>query len=69
MYIKFTTFFLKNVSFLAEAISKLLIPQEVVTWMSKKPYFRTRFGKQRVSGFETLLKSARHNYYRIFPSI
>ena len=24
------------------------------------------FGKQRVNGFQTLLKSARHHYYRIF---
>ena len=37
--------------------------------MSKRPYFRTRFGKQSVSGFETLLKSARNHYYRIFPRI
>ena len=34
--------------------------------MSKRPYFRTGYGKQRVSGFETLLKSARHNYYQMF---
>ena len=37
--------------------------------MSKSPYFRTRSCKQCVSGFETLQKSARHNYYQIFPSI
>ena len=37
--------------------------------MSKRPYFRTRFGKQRVSEFETLLKLARHHYYRMFPWI
>ena len=37
--------------------------------MSKRSYFRTRFGKQRVSGLETLLKSARQNYYRMFPWI
>ena len=37
--------------------------------MSKIPYFRTRFGKQHVSGLETLLKSARHNYNRMFPWI
>ena len=39
------------------------------TQMSKRPYFRTRFGKQRVSGFERLLKSARHHYYQMFPWI
>ena len=35
--------------------------------MSKIPYFITRFGKQRVSVFETLLNSERHHYYRMFP--
>ena len=37
--------------------------------MSKIPYFRKRFGKQLVSGFETLLKLARHHCYRMFPWI
>ena len=44
-----------------------MTPNEVLTYMSKRPYFRTRFGKQLVSGFETRLKSVRHNYYRILP--
>ena len=33
------------------------------------PYFRTPFGKQCVNGFETLLNSERHNYYRMFKWI
>ena len=33
------------------------------------PYFRTAFGNQPVNGLETLLKSARHYYYPIFPWI
>ena len=37
--------------------------------MTKSHYFRTRYLKQRVSGFETLLISVRHDYYRIFPYI
>ena len=37
--------------------------------MSKSHYFRTRFDKQRVTGFEKDLKSARHHYYRMFPWI
>ena len=37
--------------------------------MPEKPYFRTAFGNQPVNGYETLLKSARHNYYPIFPWI
>ena len=31
--------------------------------------FSTPFGNQRVKGFETLLKSARHNYFPVFPQI
>ena len=34
-----------------------------------KPDFRTAFGNQPVNGYETLLKSARHYYYPIFPWI
>ena len=37
--------------------------------MSKRSYFRTRFDKQRVSGFETLLKLARHDNCQMFPEI
>ena len=37
--------------------------------MPKKPYFRTAFGNQPVNEKETLLKSARHYYYPIFPWI
>ena len=37
--------------------------------MSKKPYFRTRFFKQRVSGFETMLQSPSHHYNGMFPWI
>ena len=37
--------------------------------MPEKPYFRTAFGNQPVDEYETLLKSVRHYYYRIFPWI
>ena len=37
--------------------------------MPEKPYFRTAFSNQPVNGLETLLKSARHYYYPIFPWI
>ena len=37
--------------------------------MSKRSCFRTTFSKQRFNGFQTLLKSARHYYYLIFPWI
>ena len=35
--------------------------------MPEKPYFRTAFGNQPVNGYQTLLKSALHYYYPIFP--
>ena len=37
--------------------------------MPEKLYFRTAFGNQPVNGQETLLKSARHYHYPIFPWI
>ena len=37
--------------------------------MPKTPYIRTCFGKERVSGYEILLKSVRHHYCRMFPRI
>ena len=37
--------------------------------MSKRPYFRTAFGNQRVNEFQKLLISARHYYYPIFQWI
>ena len=36
---------------------------------SKRSCFRRPCGNQRVNGFQTLLKSARHHYYPIFPCI
>ena len=37
--------------------------------MSKRSCVRTTYSKQRFNGFQTLLKSARHYYYFIFPWI
>ena len=39
------------------------------TEASKRSYFSTPFRNQRVNEFETLLKSARHDYFPIFPRI
>ena len=36
---------------------------------SKRSCFGRPCGNQRVNGFQTLLKSARHHYYPIFPCI
>ena len=68
-YIKFRTFWSKNVSLIVSVFPKLLTPKEVVTWTSKTPCFRTPFGNQRVHEFQTLSKSARHHYYLIVPWI
>ena len=37
--------------------------------MPEKPYLRKAFGNQPVNGYETLLKSAGHQSYPIFPWI
>ena len=34
--------------------------------MSKRSCFRTPFANERVNGFQTLLKAARHDYYPLF---
>ena len=56
-YIKFRTFWSKNVSLIVSVFPKLLNTKEVVTWTSKTPCFRTPFGNQRVREFQTLSKS------------
>ena len=42
---------------------------DVATYTSKRSCLRTPFANERVNGFQTLLKSARHNYYPLFMSI
>ena len=37
--------------------------------MSERSCFRTPFANERVNGFQTLLKSARHYYYPLFSTI
>ena len=41
----------------------------VATWTSKRSFFGTPFANEPVNGFQTLLKSARHNYCPLFSSI
>ena len=43
--------------------------KEVATETSRRSCFRTPFGNQRVNGFQTPLKVARHHYYPISPWI
>ena len=43
--------------------------KDVATQTSKTPCFRTPFANERVNGFQTLLKLARHHYYPLFSSI
>ena len=39
------------------------------SYASKRSCFSRPFGNQRVNGFETLLKSARHHYFPLFPQL
>ena len=50
-------------------ISEIMHPKEMFTEASKWSSFSTPFGNQRANGFETLLKSAQHHYFPIFPWI
>ena len=59
----------KRMSVLAWLFPKVLLPKEVATETSTKSCFRTPFGNQRVNGFQTPLKVARHHYYPLFPWI
>ena len=43
--------------------------KDVVTETSKRSCFRLPLDNERVNGFQTLLKSARHDYYPLFSSI
>ena len=56
-------------SVLAYLFPKLLFPKEVVTETSRRCFFRTPFGNQRVNQFQTPLKVARHHYYPFFARI
>ena len=46
-----------------------MFPKKIATEMSRRSYFRTLFGNQRVNGFQTPVKVARHHYYQFFPWI
>ena len=59
----------KRMSVLAWLVPKVLLAKEVATETSTKSCFRTPFGNQRVNGFQTRLKVARHHYYPLFPWI
>ena len=43
--------------------------KEVATYTHKRSCLKTPFANERVNGFQTLLKSARHHYYSPFSSI
>ena len=56
-------------SILGQLLTKLLTTKKLVAETSKRSCFRAPFDKQRVDGFQTLFKAARHHYYRISPTI
>ena len=43
--------------------------KDVTTYTSKRSCLRIPFADERVNKFQTLLKSARHDYYPLFSSI
>ena len=43
--------------------------KDVATETSKRSCFRTPLANERVNGFQTLLKSARHHHYPLFSSV
>ena len=61
--------FKKTMSFLASLFPILLFPKEVATETSRGSRFKTPFCNQRVNGFQTPLKVARHHYYPFSPWI
>ena len=56
----------KRMRVLAYLFPKLLFRKDVATETSRRSCFRTPFGNQRVKGFQTPLKVARHHYYPFF---
>ena len=59
----------KRMRVLALLFPKLLFRTEVATETSRRSFFRTPFGNQRVNGFQRPLKVATHHYYPFFPWI
>ena len=59
----------KRMRVLAYLFPKLLFRKDVATEASRRSCFRTPFGNQRVKGFQTPLKVARHHYYPFFKWI
>ena len=55
--------FEKKITFIASTYTKLLIPEDLVTWIPLNSCFRTQFPNQPVKGSKTLLKSARKQFY------
>ena len=53
----------ENITFITLIFRELLIPKNAVTWMPESSCFRTPFGSRRVKGCQTLLKSARQQFY------
>ena len=59
----------KTMSVLAYLFPKFLFQRDVATERSRRSFFRTPFGNQRVNGLQTPLKVATHHYYPFFPWI
>ena len=66
---KIYNIFKKRMSVIALLFPKLLFRKKAATETSRSSSFRTPFGIQRVNGFQTPLKVARHHYDPFSPWI
>ena len=57
------------ITLIAHVFLKLGTRKDVVIKMSKKPRFRTSFGRQYAKWFQALIKSARQHFYHILSEL
>ena len=59
----------KKKSLISDVFWKLLIPKNIVRYVSKRSPFRGAFNKQRCKSDHTVLKSERYHFYHIYWSV
>ena len=69
MCMKFRKFWIESWESYLNYFQNYILQKSWLQKTSKRSCFRTPFSKQRFNGLQTLLKSARHYYYLIFPWI
>ena len=69
MCMKFRKFWIESWESYLNYLENYILQKSWLLKRLKRSCFRTPFSKQRFNGFQTLLKSAGHYYYLIFPWI